>query len=56
LFVHYFINEWISAPYPAHQRDRVSIVDGTSVDGRGIIATLRQAVRQDLHATATCDL
>jgi len=28
LHVHDFINEWISAPYPAHQRDRMSIVDG----------------------------
>jgi hypothetical protein len=28
LNVHDFINEWISAPYPAHQRDRVTIVDG----------------------------
>jgi len=28
LNVHDFINEWISAPYPAHQRDRVVIVDG----------------------------
>ena len=26
--VHDFINEWISAPYPAHQRDRTTIVDG----------------------------
>jgi len=30
LNVHDFINEWISAPYPAHQRDRVLIVDGLS--------------------------
>jgi hypothetical protein len=28
LHVHDFVNEWISAPYPAHQRDRVLIVDG----------------------------
>lgn len=28
LFVHDFVNEWISAPYPAHQRDRTMIVDG----------------------------
>lgn len=28
LHVHDFINEWISAPYPAHQRDRALIVDG----------------------------
>jgi hypothetical protein len=28
LYVHDFVNEWISAPYPAHQRDRVLIVDG----------------------------
>lgn len=28
LHVHDFINEWISAPYPAHQRDRAFIVDG----------------------------
>ena len=30
LHVHDFVNEWISAPYPAHQRDRVLIVDGLS--------------------------
>lgn len=28
LGVHDFVNEWISAPYPAHQRDRAVIVDG----------------------------
>ena len=28
LHVHDFVNEWISAPYPAHRRDRVLIVDG----------------------------
>ncbi|MEP6622027.1 MAG: gluconate 2-dehydrogenase subunit 3 family protein [bacterium] len=28
LGVHDFINEWISAPYPAHDRDRKLIVDG----------------------------
>lgn len=28
LHVHDFINEWISAPYAAHQRDRTSIVNG----------------------------
>ncbi|MDB4892820.1 MAG: Tat pathway signal protein [Gemmatimonadetes bacterium] len=28
LHVHDFIDEWISAPYPTHQRDRVVIVDG----------------------------
>jgi Gluconate 2-dehydrogenase subunit 3 len=28
LHVHDFVNEWISAPYPAHQRDRVLIVGG----------------------------
>ena len=28
LHVHDFVNEWISAPYPAFQRDRVVIVDG----------------------------
>jgi hypothetical protein len=28
LHVHDFVNEWISAPYPAHQRDRALIVDG----------------------------
>ncbi len=28
LGVHDFINEWISAPYPAHERDRTMIVNG----------------------------
>ncbi len=28
LHVHDFVNEWISAPYPAHQRDRIVIADG----------------------------
>jgi hypothetical protein len=28
LGVHDFINEWISAPYPAHDRDRKVILDG----------------------------
>lgn len=28
LHVHDFVNEWVSAPYPTHQRDRVLIVDG----------------------------
>lgn len=28
LHVHDFVNEWISAPYPGHQRDRTMIVDG----------------------------
>jgi hypothetical protein len=28
LHVHDFIDEWISAPYPAHQRDRALIVQG----------------------------
>ncbi|MEO8333725.1 MAG: gluconate 2-dehydrogenase subunit 3 family protein [bacterium] len=28
LHVHDFMNEWISAPYPAHQRDRVLLLDG----------------------------
>ncbi|MEP7002443.1 MAG: gluconate 2-dehydrogenase subunit 3 family protein [bacterium] len=28
LHVHDFLNEWISAPYPAHQRDRTVIIDG----------------------------
>ena len=28
LHVHDFVNEWISAPYPAHQRDRAVILDG----------------------------
>src|SRR3954470_5010397 len=28
LHVHDFVNEWISAPYAAQQRDRVVIVDG----------------------------
>lgn len=28
LGVHEFINEWVSAPYPAHDRDRTSIVAG----------------------------
>ena len=28
LGVHEFINEWISAPYPAHERDRATIVSG----------------------------
>jgi hypothetical protein len=28
LGVHDFINEWISAPYPTHDRDRTLIVDG----------------------------
>jgi hypothetical protein len=28
LHVHDFIDEWISAPYPAHQRDRTTIVNG----------------------------
>jgi hypothetical protein len=28
LHVHDFVNEWISAPYPAHQRDRALIVVG----------------------------
>ena len=26
--MHDFLNEWISAPYPGHQRDRAIIVDG----------------------------
>ena len=28
LGVHEFINEWVSAPYPAHERDRATIVSG----------------------------
>src|SRR3954470_9551742 len=28
LGVHDFINEWVSAPYPAHDRDRATIVAG----------------------------
>lgn len=28
LAVHEFINEWVSAPYPAHERDRATIVGG----------------------------
>ena len=28
LHVHDFIDEWISAPYPAHERDRALIVEG----------------------------
>ena len=28
LYVHDFVNEWISAPYPAHLRDRLTIVGG----------------------------
>ncbi|MEO8620698.1 MAG: gluconate 2-dehydrogenase subunit 3 family protein [bacterium] len=28
LRVHDFLDEWISAPYPAHQRDRTVIIDG----------------------------
>ena len=28
LRVHDFINEWVSAPYPAHERDRATIVAG----------------------------
>ncbi|MEO8561281.1 MAG: gluconate 2-dehydrogenase subunit 3 family protein [bacterium] len=28
LGVHDFINEWISAPYPAHERDRATITSG----------------------------
>jgi hypothetical protein len=28
LSVHEFINEWVSAPYPTHERDRATIVGG----------------------------
>ena len=28
LDVHQFINEWVSAPYPTHERDRATIVSG----------------------------
>ena len=28
LGVHAFINEWVSAPYPSHERDRATIVGG----------------------------
>ena len=49
LHVHDFINEWISAPYPAHVRDRVSIVDGLAfLDAESV-----RRFGQPFHAIAT---
>ena len=57
LNVHDFINEWISAPYPAFQRDRKVIVDGLAwmdeESARRFGKPFHEIVMQQRHAI--CD-